>query len=109
MNVRLYLWQRLSAAIMVPLLAIHLALILYAGTKGLSAADILARTRGSMAWALFYGVFVAAASVHAAIGVRNVLAEWTPLEERHRDIVAMLFGLILAGLGLRAVAAVVMP
>jgi fumarate reductase subunit C len=109
MNVRLYLWQRLSAAIMVPLLAIHLALIFYAGTKGLSAADILARTRGSVAWALIYGTFVAAASVHAAIGIRNVMAEWTRLEERHRDIAAMLFGLLLAGLGLRAVAAVVLP
>lgn len=109
MNVRLYLWQRMSAAVMVPLLAIHLALIFYAGTKGLSAADILARTRGSVAWALFYGTFVAAASVHAAIGVRNVLGEWTRLDVRKRDIAAVLFGLLLAGLGLRAVAAVVMP
>jgi len=109
MNVRLYLWQRMSAAVMAPLLLIHLALIFYAGTKGLSAADILARTRGSVAWALFYGTFVAAASVHAAIGVRNVLGEWTRLDVRKRDIAAVLFGLLLAGLGLRAVAAVVMP
>lgn len=109
MNVRLYLWQRMSAAVMVPLLLIHLALIFYAGTKGLAAADILARTRGSVAWALFYGLFVAAASVHAAIGVRNVLGEWTRLDVRKRDIAAVLFGLLLAGLGLRAVAAVVMP
>jgi fumarate reductase subunit C len=109
MNVRLYLWQRLTAAIMAPLLLIHLALILYAGTKGLTAADILARTRGSIAWALFYGVFVAAAAVHAAIGLRNVLGEWTPLPDRERDIAAWGFGVLLAALGLRAVIAVVLP
>lgn len=109
MNVRLYFWQRLTAAIMVPLLVVHLALIFYIGTKGLSAADILARTRGSVAWALFYGVFVVAASVHAAIGVRNVLGEWARLDIRKRDVAAALFGLILASLGMRAVAAVVVP
>lgn len=107
MNVRLYLWQRATAALMVPLLIVHLAAILYAGTKGLTAADILARTRGSIAWALFYGTFVAAAAVHASIGLRNVLAEWTGLGERHRNVACVAFGLALALLGLRAVLAVV--
>ena len=48
MNVRLYVWQRATAALMVPLLLVHLAVIFYATRKGLSAADILARTRGSV-------------------------------------------------------------
>ena len=78
-NVRLYLWQRLTAALMVPLVLVHLALIFYAMRQGLSAADILSRTRGSVAWAVFYGAFVVAAAVHAPIGLRTVLAEWTPL------------------------------
>jgi fumarate reductase subunit C len=109
MNVRLYFWQRLSAAIMVPLLLVHIALIFHAGTKGLSAADILARTRGSIGWALFYAAFVAAAAVHAAIGLRNVLGEWVRLGVRARDLAAILFGLLLAGLGARAIFAVVLP
>ena len=88
MNVRLYVWQRLAAAVMVPLVLVHLVVIFYATRKGLSAADILARTRGSLLWALYYGVFVAAIAVHASIGVRTVL---------------------LAVLGFRAVAAVVLP
>ena len=50
----------------------------------MTAADILARTRGSIVWASFYGVFVAAAAIHAAIGVRNVLTEWSPLDDRAR-------------------------
>jgi fumarate reductase subunit C len=107
-NVRLYLWQRLTAALMLPLLLVHLAVIFYAMRKGFSAADILARTRGSIAWAVFYGVFVVAAAVHAPIGLRTVLSEWTPLGARIRDVIAIVFGLLLAVLGLRAVAAVVL-
>ena len=109
MNVRLYLWQRLTAALMVPLLVVHLAVIYYAGTQGLTAADILARTRGSIAWALFYGAFVVAASAHAAVGVRNVLAEWTGLGDRGADAAGALFGVLLAVLGARAIVAVVQP
>jgi fumarate reductase subunit C len=108
MNVRLYIWQRLTAALMVPLLLVHLAVIFYATRKGLSAADILARTRGSVSWAAFYGVFVAAVAVHASIGTRVVLSEWTPLGARARDIAVILFGLLLAVLGFRAVFAVVL-
>ena len=44
MNVRLYLWQRLTAVLMLPLVLLHLATILYASRRGLSAADILGLT-----------------------------------------------------------------
>jgi fumarate reductase subunit C len=108
MNVRLYVWQRATAAVMAPLVLGHIALIFYATRQGLTAADILARTQGSIVWAAYYGVFVAAASIHAAIGVRNVLGEWSPLTERRAGLFALLFGLILAVLGARAVAAVVL-
>ena len=109
MNVRLYLWQRLTAALMAPLVLVHLAVIFYATRHGLTAADILARTRGSVAWGLFYGLFVAAVAVHAPIGLRTVLAEWTPLRGRPCDLVAIAFGLLLALIGVRAIAAVVLP
>ena len=55
MSLRLYVWQRLTAALMAPLVLVHVAVIFYARRKGLSAADILARTRGSLMWASFYG------------------------------------------------------
>jgi fumarate reductase subunit C len=109
MNVRLYVWQRATAAIMAPLVVVHIALIFYATRQGLSAADILTRTQGSIGWAAFYSLFVLAVSIHASIGVRNILSEWTPLEERRTDACAIFFGLLLALLGLRAVAAVVLP
>ena len=109
MNVRLYLWQRLTAALMVPLVLVHVIVIFYATRKGLSAADILARTRGSIAWASFYGAFVVAAAIHASIGIRNVLTEWSPLRDRGAGLLASAFGVLLFLLGARAVVAVVLP
>lgn len=37
--------------------------------------EILARTRGNLAFALFYEVFVLACFVHAPIGLANILRE----------------------------------
>lgn len=108
MNVRLYVWQRGTAALMAPLVAVHIAVIFYATRQGLSAADILSRTHGSIVWGAYYGLFVAAVSIHAAIGVRNALAEWSPLSERHAGRLGLAFGLALAALGARAVVAVVL-
>ena len=108
MTMRLYLWQRATAALMVPLVLIHIAVIFYASRNGMTAADILSRTHGSAVWASYYGLFVAAASIHASIGVRNVLTEWSPLTDRRAGLFALLFGLLLAALGARAVFAVVL-
>jgi fumarate reductase subunit C len=108
MTMRLYLWQRATAALMVPLVLVHIAVIFYATRNGMTAADILSRTHGSVVWASYYGLFVAAASIHASIGVRNVLAEWSPLTDRRAERLALLFGLLLAALGARAVYAVVL-
>ena len=111
MSFRLFLLQRVSAAILAPLVLAHLVVIFYATAQGLSAAAILGRTRGSGGWALFYGLFVLAAAVHGAIGVRNVLAEWGPRSLKQDDgrLNAILWGtgIVLAVLGLRAVYAVV--
>lgn len=108
MNVRLYIWQRLTAALMAPLVLIHIAVIFYATRQGMTAADILSRTHGSVVWASYYGVFVAAVAIHASIGVRNILAEWSPLNDRRAGQLSIAFGLLLLVLGLRAVAAVVL-
>jgi fumarate reductase subunit C len=108
MNVRLYVWQRGTAALLAPLVFIHIAVIFYATRQGFSAADILSRTHGSLVWASFYGIFVAAAAIHASIGVRNILHEWSPLDDRRAGQFAIGFGLMLALLGFRAVAAVVL-
>ncbi|MDB5589627.1 succinate dehydrogenase [Enterovirga sp.] len=109
MNVRLYVWQRGTAALMAPLVLVHLAVIFYATRQGLTAADILGRTRGSITWGLFYGVFVLAAAIHASIGLRNILVEWVPgLRSRAAALISTAFGAVLVALGARAVAAVVL-
>ncbi len=109
MSFRLYAWQRITAMMMVPFIALHVAVIFYATNHALTAADILARTRGSSSWAAFYGAFVVLASIHGAIGVRSVLADWTPFGDKTNDAVMWLFGVVLAVLGMRAVWAVVLP
>ena len=108
MNVRLYVWQRATATLMAPLVLVHIAVIFYATRNGMTAADILSRTHNSIVWASYYGLFVAAASIHASIGVRNVLTEWSSLHDRRADQLAIAFGLLLAALGARAVYAVVL-
>ena len=72
---RLYLLQRLSAMVLAPLVLLHLGVIVYAVQDGLSAAEILARTRGNLTWTATYGVFVLAAAVHGAIGLRSIAGE----------------------------------
>jgi len=104
---RLYLLQRASAMLLAPLVLIHLGLIIYAVEGGLSAAEILERTRGSTLWAGFYGVFVLAVAVHAPIGLRNLLREWLSWRGRGIDLLVLAIGLVLLWLGLRAVWAVV--
>lgn len=108
MNVRLYVWQRATAALMAPFVFVHIAVIFYATHRQMTAADILSRTHGSAVWASFYGAFVAAVSVHGSIGVRNVLAEWSPLGERAAGWCAVLLGTVLALLGFHAVVALVL-
>jgi fumarate reductase subunit C len=109
MNLSLYIWQRGTAAVMAPMVIVHLVVIFYATRHGLTAADILGRVRGSVGWGSFYALFVAAASIHAGIGIRNVLSEGSPFAERTARIAAAVFAVALFGLGLRAVAAMTLP
>ena len=74
----LFLAQRASALVLAPLVLIHLGLAIYAIHGGLTAAEILGRTQGSLGWTLFYGLFVVAAAIHAPIGL-DIRAE-TPAE-----------------------------
>jgi len=83
--------------------AVHLATMIYAIRGGLSAAEILSRTRGSVAWLAFYSLFVLAVTVHAPIGLRPVLGEWLGWRGRSRDLALVVVAMMLGGLGMRAV------
>ena len=101
-----WLAQRASAAVLALCVAVHLATLVVAVHEGLSAAVILGRTRGSLAWMTFYAVFVVAVSIHAPLGLRTVAAEWLSWRGRAADVACAVVGVVLLVLGLRAVAAV---
>ncbi len=100
---RLWIAQRASAAVLAVCVLVHLATIIYAVRGGLTGAEILARTRGNAAWFAFYAIFVLAVTVHAPIGLRAVLGEWLGWRGRSRDIALVVFAMLLAWLGMRAV------
>jgi fumarate reductase subunit C len=106
LGVRLYLAQRLSALILAPLVLVHLGVMIYAIQGGLDASEILSRTRGSLWWAAMYGLFVAAVSVHAAIGLRVIAHEHLKLGGTGLNLFTWGTGLLLLAMGGRAVIAV---
>jgi succinate dehydrogenase subunit C len=110
MNTRaqVLLWtaQRFSAAVLAVCVLVHLVTVIYAVRNGLSAAEILGRTRGNAGWAAFYALFVLAVAVHAPIGLRNVLSETFNWRGRGLETTVLAIGLVLAGWGFRAVYAV---
>jgi fumarate reductase subunit C len=106
-QVLLWVAQRLSALVLAACVFVHLGVIVYAVRGGLTAAEILGRTSGSLAWAVFYAVFVAAAAIHAPIGMRAVLSEHLGWRGRGLEITTVAIGIALAFFGWRAVYAVV--
>jgi fumarate reductase subunit C len=82
---------------------VHLVTIVYAVRGGLTAVEILSRTRGSVGWLAFYTIFVLAVAVHAPIGLRPVMTEWLGWRGRSRDLFAVIFAAVIAWMGMRAV------
>ncbi len=107
LEVRLWLAHRLSGLLLAVLVVVHIVTILVAVRGGLSAAEILGRTRGSVAWGGFYGLFVLAAALHGAIGLRSFVRELTPWRDASLDWAALALWLLLLILGLRAVGGLV--
>ncbi len=102
------LWgaQRFSAMVLALCVVVHLVTMIYAVRSGLSAAEILGRTQGSVAWFAFYTLFVIAVAVHAPIGLRTVISEMFNWRGRGLDVLTGVIGLSLAMWGMRAVIAV---
>jgi fumarate reductase subunit C len=106
LDMRLYMLQRLTALIMAPLTLGHIAVMIYAVQGGLSTAEILGRTQGSVLWFLFYGSFVIAVSIHAAIGLRVIVHEMLGLRDRALSAFTWVSCGVLLFMGARAVIAV---
>lgn len=104
---RRWYWQRISAMVLALCVLVHLGIMIYAVRGGLSAAEILGRTRGSVGFGAFYAVFVLACAVHVPPGLMNVAVEWLRWPARRALWLGRLFGLFILVAGLRAVYAVV--
>jgi len=106
LDFRLYMLQRITAVLMAFFVAGHLAVMIYAVQGGLTTAEILGRTQGSLAWFLFYGTFVVAVAVHGAIGLRTIAHEWGGLNGALLNVFMWVVGAGLFLTGARAVWAV---
>ena len=103
---RLWIAQRATAVVLAFCVLVHLVTIIHAVRGGLTAGEILARTRGNVAWAAFYVVFVIAVAIHGTIGLRTIAAEWLHFRGRAAEATMIVLAIALAAMGLRAVAAV---
>ena len=102
----LWIAQRASAAVLAACVVVHLVTIIYAVRGGLTAAEVLERTRGNAAWFAFYSLFVLAVTVHVPIGLRSVCTEWLRWRGHSRDFALLLFAGFLGWAGMRAVVGV---
>lgn len=100
---KLWYAQRISAMVLALCVLVHLVTILYAMRGGLSAAEILARTRGNTAFALFYVVFVLSVVVHAPIGLARIAEEWLNWRGRSLQVSLAAVAVLLTATGLQAV------
>ena len=100
---KLWYWQRASAMVLAVCVVVHLVVIVYASRNGLTAAQILGRTRGNVPFGAFYALFVVACAVHVPIGLKSVAAEWLRWRSPSTSVAALLAALVILGMGLRAV------
>jgi fumarate reductase subunit C len=105
----LFAAQRISAGVLAFAVTVHLATILYAVRAGLTAEAVLGRTRENVWFLAFYLLFVLAIAIHAPIGLRNIVREWTSWHGRSLDVALAGFAVVLLLLGVRAAFAVYLP
>lgn len=104
---RRWYWMRMSSVLLALCVLVHLATIIYAVRGGLSAAEILGRTRGSLPFAAFYAVFVLSCAIHVPIGLATVVEEWSGAGPRVARLVSWVAALLITVFGFCAVYAVV--
>jgi fumarate reductase subunit C len=105
---RAWYLQRISAMVLAISVLVHIAIIIYAVRGGLTGAEILARTRGSWSFGIFYGVFVVACAAHVPIGLANIAEEWLNWDERKKVLLSAIAGILILVMGLCSVYGVTM-
>jgi fumarate reductase subunit C len=96
-------WQRISAMVLTLFVVVHLVIMMIAIRDGLTAAEILSRTKGNIGFGLFYALFVVACAVHVPIGLAKIIDEWTPLSAVSAAVLSKLFAVVIVVMGFTAV------
>jgi len=96
-------WQRISAMVLALFVIVHLVIMIIAIRDGLTAAEIFSRTKGNLAFGIFYALFVLACAVHVPIGIAKISEEWLGLSAAASSLLAKALALIIVVLGLTAV------
>lgn len=100
---RAWYLQRISAMVLALCVIVHIGIIMYAVRGGLSGSEILARTRGSLAFGLFYSVFVLACAAHVPVGLANIAQEWLGWTAGRSRMLSLSAGLLILAMGWCAV------
>ncbi len=100
---RAWYLQRISAMVLTLFVIIHLAVMVFAIHGGLSAAEILSRTRSSPLVGVFYGLFVIACAVHVPIGVAKIAEEWGTFSAGAAKRLSQVFAALILITGFAAV------
>lgn len=108
LEIKLWLAHRLSAMALGLFVLIHLITMIVVIQGGLSAAEIMDRTSSNVLVMVFYGLFVIAAAVHGAIGLRTVSQEVLKWRGASLDMVILAFFVLLSGLGMVAIKGLVL-
>lgn len=103
LEARLYVLQRLTAAMMAPMVIAHLVTILYATRAELTASSIIERVQSSPWLIVFYTAFVVMVAIHAPLGLRKILVEWVRILPRSANIISLALFVIFLMMGLRGV------
>lgn len=104
---RAWYWQRISAMVLTVFVMVHLVVMIVAIRGGLTAAEILGRTKGSWTFGIFYGLFVLACAAHVPLGVVKISQEWGRISDSTAYMIGRIFAFIILVMGAAAVWGVV--
>lgn len=103
LEIKLWLVHRLTGMALGLFVIIHLVTILVVIQGGLSAAEIMERTSSNFIVISFYGLFITAAAVHSALGLRTVAQEVFNWKGTILNVVIFIFFAFLCVVGMAAI------
>jgi fumarate reductase subunit C len=109
LQAKLWYLQRMSAMVLALCVFVHLGTMIYAVRGGLTAAEILSRTQGNIAWLIFYFIFLLATAIHVPIGIKNIAEEWMPMHGNRLGVAAIALAVLLLLAGGAAIIGLVFP